>query len=53
MEGLIIAHIGLGQIDAAVPVARRLAALEDRNQVAGLVLLADAMQREDWDSVGT
>jgi tetratricopeptide (TPR) repeat protein len=51
MEGLIMAEMGLGQIDAAVPVARRLAGLEAENQVAGLVLMADAMKREDWDAV--
>ncbi|GKY86934.1 tetratricopeptide repeat protein [Sinisalibacter aestuarii] len=48
MEGLIMAEMGLGEIAAAVPVARRLTGLEDHNQVAGLVLIADAMQREDW-----
>jgi tetratricopeptide (TPR) repeat protein len=48
MEGLIMAEISLGQIDAALPVARRLSGLETSNQVAGLVLMADAMKREDW-----
>ncbi len=52
LEGLVVAHLGLGQIDAAVPVARRLAAIEDSNQIAGLVLLAEAIREEDWDSVG-
>jgi len=51
MEGLIIAQIGLGQIEQAVPVARRLMAIRDGNQVAGLVLAADAMKREDWTAV--
>ena len=51
MEGLILAQIGLGQIDDAVPVARRLAALDEGSQVAGLVLLADAMQLQDWARV--
>lgn len=49
MEGLIIAQIGLGQIGAAVPVAHRLDALDESNQVAGLVLIADAMRSEDWE----
>ena len=52
LEGLVIAHLGLGQIDAAVPVARRLAVIEDSNQIAGLVLLAEAIREEDWDNVG-
>ncbi len=51
LEGLVMAHLGLGQIDAAVPVARRLSDLEDSNQIAGLVLLAEAIREEDWDSV--
>ena len=53
LEGLVMAHLGLGQIDAAVPVARRLSDLEDSNQIAGLVLLAEAIREEDWESVGT
>lgn len=51
MEGLIMAQVGLGQIDSAVPVAHRLAALEPESQVAGLVLMADGMKREDWQEV--
>lgn len=51
MEGLIMAQVGLGQIDASVPVARRLVGLEPESQVAGLVLMADAMRREDWGGV--
>lgn len=50
-EGLILAELALGKIDAAVPVARRLEALDAGNDIAGLVLLADAMQREDWETV--
>ncbi|HHS94422.1 MAG TPA: tetratricopeptide repeat protein [Rhodobacterales bacterium] len=51
MEGLIMAEVSLGQIDDAVPVAHRLAALEAENQVAEIVLMADAMKREDWDAM--
>lgn len=51
LEGLVMAHLGLGEVDAAVPVARRLADLEEGNQVAGLVLLAEAIREEDWESV--
>lgn len=51
MEGLIMAQVGLGQIVSAVPVARRLAELEPGSQVAGLVLMADAMRAEDWAMV--
>lgn len=51
LEGLVMAQIGLGEIDQAVPVARRLATLDDGNQIAGLVLLAEAIRAEDWDDV--
>jgi tetratricopeptide (TPR) repeat protein len=51
MEVLIMAQLRLGQIDAAAPVAHRLAALDATSQVAGIVLMADAMKREDWPAV--
>lgn len=51
MEGLIIAQVALGQIQNSVPVARRLAGIEAENQIAGLVLMADAMRGEDWTTV--
>ena len=51
LEGLVMAHLGLGEIDAALPVARRLVAVDEGNQIAGLVLLAGAIREEDWDSV--
>lgn len=51
MEGLIIAQVGLGQLDDAVPVARRLVSLAPDNQIAGLVMLADVLEREEWSAV--
>lgn len=51
MEGLVIAHLGLGQLEEAVPVARRLAELAPDNELAQLVLMGDAMEREDWAEV--
>jgi len=51
MEGLLVAYIGLGQIDAAVPVARRLTDLSAENELGRIVLLGDAMAREEWDTV--
>ncbi len=51
MEGLLIAEIGLGQIDQATPIAHRLQALEDQNQIAALVLLAAGIRDERWDDV--
>lgn len=51
MEGLLVAKIGLGQFEQAVPVARRLQGLTDNNQIAGLALLANAIQAKDWEAV--
>ncbi len=51
MEGLIVAEIGLGEFGEAVPVARRLQGLSHDNQIAGLVLLADAIRAENWAKV--
>ena len=51
MQGLLVAQIGLGDIDTGVPVARRLMQLDPENQIAGLVLLAGAMQAENWPLV--
>lgn len=53
LEGLVMAHIGLGQVGAAVPVARRLSALDGASQIASLVLLAEAIRDEDWAGVAT
>jgi tetratricopeptide (TPR) repeat protein len=50
MEGLIIAQVGLGRLDDAVPVARRLISLAPDDQIAGLVMLADTLQREAWEA---
>ncbi|MCR9089655.1 MAG: tetratricopeptide repeat protein [Rhodobacteraceae bacterium] len=51
MESVILANVGMGWIDRAVPVARRLAGETDRSQVADLVLLADQIEKEDYDEI--
>lgn len=51
IEGLLVAHLGLGQIKEAVPVARRLVDLSEGNELGQIVLLGDAMGREDWAAV--
>lgn len=51
MEGLLVAHLGLGQIDQAVPVARRLVEMSEGNELGQIVLLGNAMGREDWAAV--
>ncbi len=51
LETLLIAEVGLGDIDAAVPYAHRLEQMNAENQIAGVTLLAEAMRDEDWDEV--
>lgn len=50
MEGLIVAQVALGKLDDAVPYARRLIAVREDNQIAALVLLADALANDEWDT---
>ncbi len=51
MQGLLVAQIGLGQFELALPVARRLQGLSPDNQIAGLVLLVSTIKTENWDGV--
>jgi tetratricopeptide (TPR) repeat protein len=51
LEGLVMAHLGAGDVKAAVPVARRLVSLGSTAQVARIVMLADMLQREDYAQV--
>ncbi len=51
LEGVVVANLGLGRVEAAVPVAGRLAEIEAQNQIAGLVLLAAAIREENWPMV--
>ncbi|MGH1369685.1 MAG: tetratricopeptide repeat protein [Maritimibacter sp.] len=51
MEGLLIAYMGLGDIEGGVPIARRLDGLDDGNDMAALVLMADAMEAGRWAEV--
>lgn len=48
MEGLLVAHIGLGDLSNAVPIARRMAELSPDNELGQIVLLGDELGREDW-----
>ncbi|MDA5092546.1 tetratricopeptide repeat protein [Aliiroseovarius sp. KMU-50] len=50
LEGVTIAQLVLNPLPDATPYARRLEALNADNRVARLVLLGDALGREDWDS---
>ncbi len=53
LEGVTIAQLVLNPLPEATPYARRLNALNGENRIARLVLLADAMGREDWDAAIT
>ncbi len=51
MENAIMAYMGLGQIDRAIAVARRLTSLGATSQIANMALLADNFRRENFDAV--
>ncbi len=51
MENSVTSFIGLGNIEKAVPVARRMMQRGVESQVSALVLLGDAVRREAWDSI--
>ncbi|WP_432450428.1 tetratricopeptide repeat protein [Aliiroseovarius marinus] len=48
LEGVVVAKIALGQVGESLPFARRLSALSADNQIAGLVMLGDALARDGW-----
>lgn len=50
LEGMTIAQLVMNPLPKATPFARRLETLNDDNRVARLVLLGDALGREDWDT---
>ncbi len=51
LENAALAFAGLGQIEKAVPIARRLQQLDATNQVANLILLAEQMKAGKFDDV--
>jgi len=48
LENTVNAYVGLGDIDRAVPVARRLHETGADSQVANLVMVVDAVRRGAW-----
>lgn len=48
LEGLLVAQTGLGQVDKAVPYARRLHGISTDSQLAGLILLGDHLAQNQW-----
>ncbi len=53
LESAVVAHLSLGQLDKALPIARKIEAEELRSQVAQIVLMVDEIAREDHDAVLT
>ncbi|MCP3971001.1 MAG: tetratricopeptide repeat protein [Rhodobacteraceae bacterium] len=51
MEGAVMANLGLGRIDRAVALARRLAGLGATSQLANMALMADGFRRENYDGL--
>lgn len=51
MESALLANLAMGRIDRAVPIAERLAEANDNSQVADLILTAQAIKAEDYDSL--
>ncbi len=48
MEATVLADVALGDVAAALPVAKALAASDTRSQIASLVVLADELKRRDY-----
>jgi len=53
LESAVWAHLSLGQLDKALPIARKIEADGLLSQVAHMVLIADEVAREDHDAVLT
>lgn len=51
LERLVISQISLGEIGQAAPLARRLITFAPENQIAGLVLTAEAIHAGRWADV--
>ena len=51
IEAALTAQIGLGDIDRAIPTARRLLQTGTESQIAYLALVADAAERGSWDTL--
>ncbi|NNF70572.1 MAG: hypothetical protein HKN02_00075, partial [Rhodobacteraceae bacterium] len=51
LENAVTAYVGLGDMERAVPVARRLIQTGTNSQLAGLVLFADAARTGKWDTI--
>ena len=53
LESAVVAHLSLGNIDRALPIARKIETDDLLSQVAFMTLLADEVKRRDYDAVLT
>lgn len=51
LESAVVAHLSLGQLDRAVPIARKIEADGLLSQVAFMALVADEVKRGAWDDL--
>lgn len=51
LDGLVMSQVSAGAVDSAVSAAERLETLRADSQVAGMVLVADAVGRDDFAGV--
>lgn len=51
LENAVNAYIGLGDLDRAASVARRLVEIGTEGQITGLVLYGDSAVRGEWDTL--
>jgi len=51
LENAMTAFVGLGEVEKAVPVARRIATQGNPDQLASLVLMADQIRQGQYDRV--
>lgn len=53
MENAIMAYLSLAEVDRAVAVARRMISVGGTSQIANMALLADQIQRENFEAAVT
>lgn len=51
MESAVVAHLALGRLDRALPIAQAMQAGGQVGQVSQLALTADLIQRQDYDAL--
>ncbi|WP_413717655.1 tetratricopeptide repeat protein [Silicimonas sp. MF1-12-2] len=52
LENAATAYLGLGDLDRAAPIARRLIQSGAESQLSGLILLGDAARNGNWSTIG-